>query len=116
MASKCDSLKLSRAQDRRAKATDEQVAEMKRLYDNGTTQKAIGEMFNMSQAAVGYIVSDKARQGLREYRLKNPPKRRTKEEQTAYIRDLRKYKKEIMENGSCDSQLRRKELEKAEAK
>lgn len=99
MPSPVDSLKLNRTQDRRAKATEEEVAEMKNLYDKGATQKAIAEMFNMSQSAVSYIVSHKARENLRKYRQKNPPKRRTKEEAALYMRDLRKYKKEILKNG-----------------
>lgn len=98
MPSPVDSLNLNRAQSRRAKATDEDVAEMRRLYSKGITQKAIAEMFNMSQSAVSYIVSPKARETLRKYRQRNPPKRRTKEEAALYMRDLRKYKKDILKN------------------
>ena len=98
MPSPVDSLNLNRAQSRRAKATDEDVAEMRRLYSKGITQKAIAEMFNMSQSAVSYIVSSKSRETLRKYRQKNPPKRRTKEEAALYMRDLRKYKKDILKN------------------
>ena len=98
MPSPVDALNLSRAQSRRAKASDEDVAEMRRLYSKGLTQKAIAEMFNMSQSAVSYIVSPKARENLRKYRQKKPPKRRTKEEAALYMRDLRKYKKDILKN------------------
>lgn len=103
MTSRVDGFKLTRAQDRRAKVTDEDVEKIRSLYDKGTTQKALAEMFHVSQSAVSYIVSPKAHENLREYRLKNPPKRRTREENTLYKRDLRKYKKEILKNGNgCD--------------
>lgn len=90
-----DKIKLTRAQDRRAKATDEQVKEMRELYAQGSTQKAIAEKYGLSPQTVCYIVNEKAHANLAEYRKKNPPKRRTKQESTAYMRDLRKYKTEI---------------------
>lgn len=98
MPSPVDRIKLTRAQDRRAKATDEEVAEMRSLYARGTTQKAIAEMFNISKSAVSYIVSDKSHEHLREYRQINKPKKRTKEESALYSRELRKYKKEILKH------------------
>lgn len=103
MPSPFDGIKLTRAQDRRAKVTDKEVTEMRSLYAKGTTQKAIAEMFHISQSAVSYIVSEKAHEHLREYRQINKPKRRTKEEAALYSRELRKYKKEILENGSCNT-------------
>ena len=99
MASPIDKFNLNRAQSRRAKATDEDVAEMRRLYSKGLTQKAIAEMFNMSQSAVSYIVSLKARENLKKYRQKNPPKKRTREEAALYMRDLRKYKRDLIKGG-----------------
>lgn len=95
MPSKSDKIKLTRAQDRRAKATDEQVKEMRELYAKGATQKAIAEKYGLSRQTVCYIVNEKAHANLAEYRKKNPPKRRTKKEAAAYMRDLRKYKTSI---------------------
>lgn len=100
MPSPFDSIKLTRAQDRRAKTTDEQVTEIRNLYTKGMTQKAIAVMFNISQSTVSYIVSEKAKEHLREYRKINKPKKRSKVEAAQYSRELRKYKKEIFENGN----------------
>lgn len=96
MPSKVDKVKLTRDQDRRSKVTDDQITEMRKLYDQGFTQCAIAKMFEISQSAVCYIVSEKARKTLREYRQAHPPKRRTPEEARLYARDLRKYKTELM--------------------
>lgn len=100
MTDRADGFRLTREQDRRAKTSDEQVAEIRALYDKGTTQKAIAEQFHISQSAVCYIVSPRASKQLREYRIENPPKRRTKDEAAAYMRSLRKYKREILKNGN----------------
>lgn len=48
--------KLTREQDKRAKVADEQVEEIYRLYDEGYTQKAIAEMFGITQQNVCYIL------------------------------------------------------------
>ena len=102
MPCKADKMKLNRKQDRRARFSDEQVKEMRDLYTKGYTQKAIAEIFGARQSTVCYIVSDKAHQHLAEYRKENPPKRRTKEEACKYIRDLRTYKKKLIEKGGAE--------------
>ena len=103
MPSKADKIKLTRAQDRRAKVTDEQVAEMRKLYAERSTQRALAERFKISQSAVSYIVSKKAHDHLREYRLINPPKRRSTQEAREYMRDLRKYKTNLYKRKKeCD--------------
>ena len=95
MACKVDAIKLNRNQDRRAKFTDEQVKEMRKMYAKGYTQKAIAELFKANQSTVCYIVSEKAHNHLAEYRKVNPPKRRTTEEAREYMRDLRRYKMKV---------------------
>ena len=97
MPSKIDKFFLTRSQDRRTKLSDEQVEEIKKLYSEGYTQKEIGKKFGVCQSTIGYIVSKKSKETLRNYRLENPPKRRTKEESKIYMRNLRKYKREIEE-------------------
>lgn len=99
MACPCDKIKLNRKQDRRARFTDEEVNEMRELYAKGWTQKVIAEHYGTHQSTVGYIVSEKAHKHLAEYRKANPPKRRTKDEATAYMRDLRRYKRTLSEGG-----------------
>lgn len=97
MPSMVDKVRLNRKQDRRAKFTDEQVKEMRDLYAKGYTQKAIAEIFRTRQSTVCYIVSDNAHNHLAEYRQYNPSKRRTKEEACKYMRELRNYKKKLIE-------------------
>lgn len=99
MPCKEDKIRLNREQDRRAKFTDEQVKKMRDLYKKGYTQKAIAEIFGARQNTVCYIVNHKARNHLAEYRRENPSKRRTKEEACKYMRDLRTYKKRLVEKG-----------------
>jgi hypothetical protein len=99
MPSTVDKIKLNRKQDRRARFTDEEVNEMRELYAKGWTQKVIAEHYGTHQSTVGYIVSEKAHKHLAEYRKVNPPKRRTKEEAKVYMRDLRKYKRDLMKGG-----------------
>lgn len=100
MPCKEDKIQLNREQDRRAKFTDEQVKKMRELYLKGYTQKAIAEIFECSQSAVCYIVSEMAHKTLAEYRKINPPKRRTREEACKYMRELRNYKKRLVEKGA----------------
>lgn len=91
--SKIDKIKLTREQDRRAKTSKEDVKKMRDLYEKGISQKNIAKEFNVSQSCVSYIVSDIASKNLKEYRKNNPPKNRTKEEARQYARELRAYKK-----------------------
>lgn len=95
MPSKIDKMKLSRSDDRRAKLSENQVLEIKKMYDKGFTQKEIGEIFGVRQNTIGYIVSKKSKETLRRYRQENPPKRRTKEESRRYQKELRGYKKKL---------------------
>ncbi len=95
MPSPIDKIRLTRAQDRRAKVTDEQCKEMRVLYGEGIPQYVIAKKYGISQSAVSYIVSPKAHENLRKYRQINPPKRRTTEEARIYKRSLREYKKKL---------------------
>ena len=103
MPSPADKIRLTREQDRRAKVTEAQCEEMCALWNEGMLQREIAEKYGMSQSAVSYIVSQQARDNLRKYRQINPPRRRTREEENEYLRDLRSYKKQILkekqENG-----------------
>lgn len=96
MPSKVDKYRLSRKNDRRCRATDDDVQSMRELYCGGITQKTIADIFGVSQSTVSYIVSSQARANLAEYRKINPPKRRTKEEARDYARELRSYKRGLV--------------------
>lgn len=97
MPTKIDTYRLSRKNDRRSKTSDEDINKMKELYHMGFSQKAIADIFGISQSAVSYAVSEQAKAGLAEYRRRNPSKRRTKDESRNYTKSLREYKKYLME-------------------
>ena len=98
MPSPIDKYKLPRKHDRRCKTTEEEVIKMQELYFMGFSQKVIADTFGLSQSAVSYAVSDKARANLANYRRWNPPKKRTKDEARAYSKDLRARKRELIES------------------
>ena len=98
MPMRVDKIRLTRAQDRRAKVTEEQCEEMRALWSEGMLQREIAEEYGISQSAVSYIVSEQARENLRKYRRKNPPRRRTRQQANEYLRDLRNYKKQILKD------------------
>lgn len=98
MQCKYEKLKLTRAQDRRAKATDEQVREMRELYENGMTQREIAQKYGLGRSTVCYIVSDRARENLAKYMKIHPRRRRTKKEAAEYMRELRSYKKSLYQD------------------
>lgn len=97
MPSPIDKIVLTRNQDRRYKTTHEDCEEMRKLYKEGFTQKEIAKRFGVSQATVFYIVSEKSKTTLHEYRQKNPPKRRTTEEAREYMSALREYKRKLLQ-------------------
>lgn len=96
MPSIADKKTLTREQDRRYKTTKADLEEMRKLKKQGLTNKEIAKRFGISSSTVSYIVNENARQTLREYRLKNPPKRRTTEEAREYAKSLRQYKKKLI--------------------
>ena len=104
MPSPYDKIKLTREQDRRARFTDADAEEIRKLYSEGWTQRAIAEKYGTCQSAVCYIVSDGAHKRLAEYRRENPPKRRTNEEAREYLKELRRYKRSLVESGMVEGQ------------
>lgn len=108
MSLNIDQIKIPEDKDLRKKVSAEIVRKIKLLYEKGNTQKSIAEEFGISQSAVCYIVSTKARENLRIYRQENPPKRRTKEESKLYMRNLRKRKREILDAARVELQCKMK--------
>ena len=98
MASKFDSIRLTREQDRRYKLSEEQIAEMRRLYADGVNGPELSRRFGVSANCVYYHVNDdrkaKARASMKEYNLVRPPRPRA--ERTAYARELRSYKRKLL--------------------
>lgn len=95
MISKIDRVRLTREQDRRAKLTEEEVAEARRLYAAGESKAKIARTFHVSPSCVDCLVDEEARRRKLEY-MREYGKRRPKKDtavRTAYMRDLRAYKR-----------------------
>ena len=111
MPSKIDKYKLSRKHDRRCKTSEEEVIKIQELYFMGFSQKVIADTFGISQSTVSYLVSDKAKSNLAEYRRWNPPKRRTKTEAREYTKALRAYKKKLIEDEQNETMLETSDMD-----
>jgi predicted transcriptional regulator len=98
LPSKIDKYKLSREHDRRCKVSEEEVIKIQELYFMGFGQQVIADTFGISQQAVSYLVNDRSRANLADYRRWNPPKNRSKAEAREYSKALRAYKKKLIEN------------------
>lgn len=101
MPPKVDKLQMSREHKRSAKLSDAQVKKVYDLYAKGYTQKAIAEKFGVCQSTICFIVNDRARENLRAHQRRNPPKKRTTEEMTSYMRELRARKTNLLLNLNC---------------
>ena len=105
MPTKIDTYKLPRKHDRRCKATEEEVIKMQELYYLGFSQQVIADTFGISQSAVSYLVSDKAKSSLAEYRKYHPSRNRTKAEAREYSKALREYKKKLLETEEAENEI-----------
>lgn len=103
MPSKIDKYKLPREHDRRCKTSEEEVIKMQELYYLGFSQRVIADTFGLSQSAVSYVVSDKAKSSLANYRRRHPSRNRTKDEAREYAKELRAYKKQLIEQDNTES-------------
>lgn len=101
MPYKSEKLKLSKAQDRRRKLTDEQKEEIKRLYATGLVgQRPLAKQFGVSRSLIQIIVNpeiaEKKKQRIKDHWKDYRP---TKEEWAATIREHRRYKQELYLKG-----------------
>lgn len=97
MASRFDSIRLTREQDRRYKLSEADVIEIRRLYAEGETKSALARRFGVAINTVRCYLSSEERErslaAMREYNLIRPP--RDREKRATYMRELRAYKKKI---------------------
>lgn len=101
MPYKSEKLKLSEAQDRRRKLTDEQKEEIKRIYKSGVCgQRPLAKQFGVSRSLIQIIVNpeiaEKKKQRIKDHWKDYRP---IKEEWAATIREHRRYKQELYLKG-----------------
>ncbi len=105
MPYKSEKLKLSAAQDRRRKLTDEQKEEIKRIYKSGVCgQRPLAKQFGVSRSLIQIIVNpaiaEKKKQRIKDHWRDYRP---TKEEWAETIREHRRYKQELYLKGELNN-------------
>lgn len=101
MPYKSEKLKLQGTQDRRRKLTDDDIAEIKRLYVPNVfgTQK-IANMFGVSKKTIQLIVSPQIRETTYQYNKEHWREHQRKgEEWNEIIREHRRYKQKLYLKG-----------------
>ena len=101
MPYKSEKIKLSEAQDRRRKLTDEQKEEIKRLYATGLVgQRPLAKQFGVSRSLIQIIVNpeiaEKKKQRIKEHWRDYRP---SKEEWAKTMKEHRHYKQELYLKG-----------------
>lgn len=101
MPYKSEKLKLSEAQDRRRKLTDEQKEEIKRIYSEGKLgTRPIAAQFGVSRSTIQIIVNPAIKERHKKHSAEHwRDYRPTKEEWAETIREHRRYKQELYLKG-----------------
>ena len=101
MPYKSEKLKLSETQDRRRKLTNDQKAEIKRIYESGICgTRPLAKQFGVSRSTIQVIVNPAIKQRRHDYIANNWRKYRpTKEEWAETIKEHRHYKQELYLKG-----------------
>ena len=101
MPYKSEKLKLSEAQDRRRKLTDEQKEEIKRIYAEGKCgTRPLAKQFGVSRKTIQLIVNPEIKQRQHDYVANNWRKYRpTKEEWAETMKEYRHYKQKLYLKG-----------------
>lgn len=105
MPYKSEKIKLSKAQDRRRKLTDDQKEEIRRIYKSGVCgQRPLAKQFGVSRSLIQIIVNpeiaEKKKQRIKDHWRDYRP---TKEEWAETIREHRKYKQELYVKGELNN-------------
>lgn len=101
MPYKSEKIKLSREQDRRVKLTDEQRAEIGKLYGTGCySLNGLAKQYNVSKKTVLLIVNEESAEKAKQYRKEHWKEwQSTKEKHREAIKKTRKYKHELYKDG-----------------
>ena len=97
------SIKLPRKYDRRIKLTDKEREEIRQRYDKGhTSYKELAEEYHVSARLIDLVVNPEKYEILKEQyreRRKDGSYKLPKESAIAAQKNLREYKKRLVENG-----------------
>ena len=101
MPYKSEKIKLKGLQDRRKRLTDEQRAEIKKLYGTGCySLNGLAKQFDVSKKTILLIVNSNSAEKAKQYRKEHWKEwRRKGEEHNEAIKKTRKYKYELYKNG-----------------
>lgn len=101
MPYKSQYIKLDPSQDRRRKLTEEQKAEIRRIYATGVCgQRPLAKQFGVSRSLIQIIVNPKIAEAKKQRRKEHwRDYRPTKEEWAATIREHRQYKHKLYVEG-----------------
>lgn len=105
MPYKSSSIKLSPEQDRRRKLTEEQKAEIRRIYESGVCgTRPLAKQFGVSRSTIQIIVNPSRAEAVRQ-RAKEHWRdyKQNKEEWAKTIREHRHYKQELYLNGKLNN-------------
>ena len=100
MTEKVDKIKLSQEQDRRRKLTDEQKLEIRKKYEQrGTSLNKLAQEYGVSKKSILLIVNDESKKKSDERIKQHWKDYYNKEEHTKAIKNLRGYKKDLLNKG-----------------
>lgn len=101
MPYKSEKIKLEGLQDRRKKLTDKQREEIKDLYSTGCySLNGLAKMFEVSKKTILLIVNEESAEKAKQYRKEHWREwQRKGEEWNKIVKEHRKYKQQLYENG-----------------
>ena len=106
MPYKSEKIKLKGLQDRRKKLTDEQRAEIKKLYETGCySLNGLARQFDVSKKTILLIVNSNSAEVARQYRKEHWREwQRCGEEHNEAIKKTRKYKYTLYKKGELEEE------------
>lgn len=100
MASKVDKMRLSEQQDRRVKLTSHQKELIRKEYAlGGIGCSLLGKKYGVSKSLIQIIVNPERAKRVKERHKANWRKYHDRESLTESVRQLRAYKRELLEKG-----------------
>ena len=101
MPYKSEKIKLKGLQDRRKRLTDEQRNEIEKLYGTGSySLNDLAKKFNVSKKTILLIINKDSAEKAKQYRKEHWKEwQRLGEERNAAVRDYRKYKQSLYNDG-----------------
>lgn len=82
--------------DRRTRLLDCQKEQVKRLREQGLSYQKLADIFKVSKRLIEFIIKPEALAENRKHRKANAPKYHCKKKNTAAKKNLRDYKRELL--------------------